>query len=232
MISRPGLHRVAAATTSAVGPSITARPRRLRERPEMTPRRGSWPSWSTSPRQGHRPRLGDGMRDGGSARRQEGPVCVVVSRVRRTIAGLAMYATGIRWRRRPMVRSPWPSGRGPSSETRHAGWRRASACFNGPRGAAPLPRNGPSPCPGLGSAGSRRECLLERIKPSVTGWVLALDPIDQSWEPRWRPSHDRCRPRAWPAVQPRAEVRSPMNALDSESKAHWEGIYATRARRT
>ncbi len=25
---------------------------------------------------------------------------------------------------------------------------------------------------------------LERIKPSVTGWVLALDRIDQSWEPR------------------------------------------------
>ena len=32
---------------------------------------------------------------------------------------------------------------------------------------------------------------LERIKPSVTGWVLALDPIDQSWEPRTVPIRRR-----------------------------------------
>jgi hypothetical protein len=28
------------------------------------------------------------------------------------------------------------------------------------------------------------EALLDRVEHSALGWVLALDPIDQSWEPR------------------------------------------------
>ena len=28
------------------------------------------------------------------------------------------------------------------------------------------------------------DALLERVKQAATGWVIAVDPIDQSWEPR------------------------------------------------
>jgi hypothetical protein len=28
------------------------------------------------------------------------------------------------------------------------------------------------------------DALFNRVKPWAVGWILALDPIDQSWEPR------------------------------------------------
>ena len=32
------------------------------------------------------------------------------------------------------------------------------------------------------------ETLLDRLRPHATGWVLALRPIEQSWEPRAVPA--------------------------------------------
>ena len=55
---------------------------------------------------------------------------------------------------------------------------------NPPAKAQPLAagRRSPSSRPGTGPR--PMSWLLDRAKGSAMGWVLALDPIDQSWEPR------------------------------------------------
>ena len=68
----------------------------------------------------------------------------------------------------------------------HAGSKATSLCFRRRPGAVAHspPERTIAVIQGWGRPESAAIALPERVERTATGWVLALDAIDQSWEPR------------------------------------------------
>ena len=118
--------------------------------------------------------------------RRTEPGYAAMSVVRRTIAGPATPATGIR----SLKATSGPIALGVWSETFRrdaARWIESDlALFQNPlRGGSPLAAERTiAVIQAWGKPEAAAIALSERVEPTAAGWVLALDAIDQSWEPR------------------------------------------------
>ncbi len=104
----------------------------------------------------------------------------------RATAGRVTSASGIRSSRRPTARRAGPVDRDLPARPRKVD-RGRPGLISGPssRRNHPEARKNHRRPSSLGKLGSRLGShLVDRVKSSASNWILALDPIDQTWEPR------------------------------------------------